>query len=183
MSLLSRLTRNESDPKILSSGPRLHDATDGLTRGLGWFSLGLGLFQMVAPQRITRAFGLRGGEHVVRAYGAREIASGMLTLSTDKRAGLASRVAGDGLDIVTLLALLSTGNPRRQTVKTALFMAVGIAAIDLLAASAVTAKQARPKTVKDYSDRSGFPRGVVGARGIARQTRPHEQKAGSETTH
>ncbi|KQR69406.1 hypothetical protein [Rhizobium sp. Leaf341] len=183
MSIFSRLTRNEGDPKILSSGPRSRDTTDELTRGLGWFSLGLGLFQLVAPHRITRALGVRGSEHVVRAYGAREIASGMLTLSTDKRAGLASRVAGDGLDIVTLLALLSHGNPRRQTAKAALAMVVGIAALDLLAASAVSAKRARPKTVKDYSDRSGFPRGVVGARGIARQKALQDQRASPETTH
>lgn len=181
MSILSRLTRNEGDPKILSSGPRSREATDELARGLGWFSLGLGLFQLMAPQRITRAFGVTGSEHVVRAYGAREIASGMLTLSTDKRAGLASRVAGDGLDIVTLLALLSYRNPRRHTVKAALAMVVCITAIDLLAAGAVSARKARPKTVKDYSDRSGFPGGVVGARGIARQKPPTEARA--ETTH
>jgi hypothetical protein len=168
MSLFSKLTRAEGDPKILSTGPRSQDAADGLARGLGWFSIGLGLFQFMAPHRITRAFGVRGSEHVVRAYGARELASGMLTLSTEKKAGLTSRVIGDGLDLVTLMGMLAYGNPRRQNVKTALLMVAGIAVIDLIATQAFSSQNARSKNVKDYSDRSGFPGGVAKARGIAR---------------
>jgi hypothetical protein len=194
MSILSKFTRHEGDPKVLSTGQRSQDASDGLARGLGWFSLGLGMLQIVAPQRITRAFGIPGSEHVVRAYGAREIASGMLTLSTEKKAGLASRVAGDGLDIATLVGLLAYGSPRRSTVKAALAMVVGIAVLDLVATKAVAASRARPKgNGRDYSDRSGFPGGVASARGIARSTSPDHKKgqAGfgvkgtqvAETTH
>jgi hypothetical protein len=41
---------------------------------------------------------------LVRAYGAREIGSGILSLSVDRQTGLWSRVAGDGLDVATLMS-------------------------------------------------------------------------------
>jgi hypothetical protein len=46
---------------------------------------------------------MEGKEGLVRAYSAREIGAGILSLSVDKRAGLWIRFDGDALDIVTLL--------------------------------------------------------------------------------
>ncbi|RAI38188.1 hypothetical protein CH338_13495, partial [Rhodoplanes elegans] len=48
-----------------------------LARGLGWFSIALGVAEIVAPRAITRRIGLRGQESLVQAYGAREIATGI----------------------------------------------------------------------------------------------------------
>src|SRR3954454_5128320 len=100
---IGNLVRSEGDPKVLRSGPSSLGTSDQLARALGWFSLGLGIAEIVAPRRFTRALGMEGSEGLVRAYGAREIAAGMMTLSPDKTVGLWSRVAGDGLDILTLL--------------------------------------------------------------------------------
>ena len=41
---------------------------------------------------------MEGHETLVRAFGAREIVSGIMSLSVDKNAGLWARVGGDGLD-------------------------------------------------------------------------------------
>src|SRR5215813_8833495 len=49
-----------------------------IARGLGWFSLGLGLAGIVAPRRLAKLIGLRGDHNVLfRVLGAREITSGV----------------------------------------------------------------------------------------------------------
>ncbi|GEN00713.1 hypothetical protein J3A76_007015 [Methylobacterium sp. PvP109] len=142
---------------------------DSLAKGLGWFSLGLGLTELLAPGRITRALGMEGKEALVRVYGAREIGSGILSLSVDKNVGLWSRVAGDGLDIATVLTALRPDNPKRGNVAVALALLVGITAVDLIDAQTSTARHSRAVGRKrSYRDRSGFPRGVQASRGAAR---------------
>lgn len=166
---LSNVTRSEGDPKVLHSGPSSRGIPDSLAKGLGWFSLGLGLTELLAPQRITRALGMEGKEALVRVYGAREIGSGILSLSVDKKLGLWSRVAGDGLDIATVLTALRPDNPKRDNVVVALALLLGITAIDLIDAQATTMRHSRGVGRKrSYRDRSGFPRGVAASRGAAR---------------
>ncbi len=46
---LSHITRSEGDPKVLQSGPSSSGVPDGLAKALGWFSLGLGLTELLAP--------------------------------------------------------------------------------------------------------------------------------------
>ncbi|MEC9483744.1 MAG: hypothetical protein UMU75_10575, partial [Halomonas sp.] len=71
---------------------------DRLARTLGWFSLGLGLYQVLAPRKITRSLGVEGTEPLVRACGAREIACGIGALSNNPTLAIWSRVGGDALD-------------------------------------------------------------------------------------
>jgi hypothetical protein len=166
---LSNLVRSKGDPKIVRTGSRSSlTSADRLARGLGWFSIALGSIELFAPRRVTHMLGMRGKEGLVRAYGAREICAGMLALSPDKRAGLWGRVAGDGLDIATLLAALRFGNPRYGNVLAALIMVGGITALDYIAVQDVTL-QHDPKRGRrrSYADRSGFPKGLASARGAA----------------
>ena len=166
---LSNIARSKGDPKVIRSGPSSLGTSDGLARGLGWFSIGLGLTELLAPELITRTLGMHGREGLVRAYGAREIASGMLSLSVDKQAGLWSRVAGDGLDIATVLTALRPDNPKRDNVTITLAMLLGITALDVIGAQSTTSRHSRAKgEARRYNDRSGFPRGLQGARGAAR---------------
>ena len=44
-------------------------------RALGWFSIGLGVMELVAGRRIGRAVGQRGHIGTVRLFGVREIAT------------------------------------------------------------------------------------------------------------
>lgn len=160
---LSRIARSEGDPRVLRSGPSSLTASDRLGNGLGWFSLGLGLVELLAPHRITRALGMRGQEGVVRAYGAREIGSGMLTLSIEKKLGLWSRVGGDGLDIATLLAACRGDNPKKHNVAIAMAMVAGITLLDLMAAEGATARRSGTSGDRDiYRGRTGFPGGRPG---------------------
>ena len=54
-------------------GRRAHSGYEALAKGLGWFSIGFGLAELVAPQALCRALGPDGRETLVQVYGAREI--------------------------------------------------------------------------------------------------------------
>ena len=169
---ISNIARSQGDPKVLSSGPSSLDTTDRLARALGWFSIGLGLTELLAPRALTRAFGMEGSEALVRAYGMREIGAGIMTLSPDKGLGLQSRVAGDALDIATLLAGLRGDNPKRDNLAIALAMVLGVTLLDIAGAKGVRTSQRRSdKPQRTYRDRSGYPKGLERARGAARDFR------------
>ena len=176
---LSNIARSEGDPKVLSSGPSSLDVTDRLARALGWFSIGLGLTELLAPRALTRWLGIEGSETLLRAYGMREIGAGIMTLSSEKGLGLQSRVAGDALDIATLLPALRADNPRRHNVAIALAMVLGVTLLDIAGAKSVSTSQRRSERPRrTYRDRSGYPQGVERARGAARDFRtPPDMRA------
>jgi hypothetical protein len=180
MHQIGNLLRSKNDPKVLKSGSSSMDATDRLARALGWFSIGLGLVELVAPDRLARGLGLAGREPLLRAYGAREIASGLVTLSPDKRFGLWSRVAGDMLDIASLMPALHAYNPKRGNAKVAQAMVIGVTALDLMAALAASSRGRNSHSSKRgaYRGRSGFPKGLSAARGAA-TTANHDPSRGS----
>jgi hypothetical protein len=90
--------------------------TDALARGLGVFSIALGLYELLAPRSLTRALGMQGNETLVRGYGLREIATGVGILAAkDPTPWIWGRVAGDGLDLATLCTGLEGSTPRRTT--------------------------------------------------------------------
>lgn len=168
--LTSKIARSEGDPKIISTGPSSLGGADRLGKALGWFSFGLGLAELVAPRQITQALGMEGKEGLVRAYGAREIGAGVLCLSVDKQLGLWNRVAGDGVDIATLVTGLGKDNPKRNNVAIALAVVLGVTALDVIAAQATTTRHARGNAQpRSYDDRSGYPKGIQASRGKARE--------------
>ncbi|MEA2841017.1 MAG: hypothetical protein QOF41_2347 [Methylobacteriaceae bacterium] len=176
---ISNIARSQGDPKVLSSGPGSLDNTDRLARALGWFSIGLGLTELLAPRALTRWLGIEGSETLVRAYGMREIGAGIMTLSPDKGLGLQSRVAGDALDIATLLSAMRSDNPKRDNVAIALAMVVGVTLLDIAGATGVKKRQSRSdRPARTYRDRSGYPQGLERARGAARDFRtPPDMRA------
>lgn len=94
----------------------------------------------------------------------------MPTLSIDKPIGLAFRIAGDALDLGTLATGLKRDNPQRRNAAIATALVAGITLLDLTAFFGVrTAHKREPASGRDYSDRSGLPRGPQASRGLARQ--------------
>ena len=53
------------------------DGALALAQGLGWFSIGLGVAELVAPAHLARFLGMEERTELIRAYGAREIATGI----------------------------------------------------------------------------------------------------------
>ena len=165
---ISNLARSPSDPKVVRTGPSALPTEDRIARGLGWLSIGLGLGEIVMAPQLARALGMRGQEPLLRAFGAREIAAGVLTLSVDKTLGLWARVAGDGVDAAVLAGAMRNGNSKRGNAGLALAMVLGIGALDCIGAKALSARHARRGAPRLYRERSGFPRGVAAARGAGR---------------
>src|SRR5690606_13463990 len=115
--------------------------------------------------KLTRLLGMQGMEPLVRLFGAREITSGVVSLSVDKKVGLWSRVAGDALNIAALTKVITPHNPQRDNAKTALALVIGVTALDVYAAQRLTTRQQRPwADLRSYATRSGFPNGVAAAR-------------------
>jgi hypothetical protein len=172
---------NNASTLVTSRPDRSLTVTDRVARGLGWFSLGLGLAEIVAPGRLGRALGLEGKESLLRAYGGREIGAGIWALSDTPAPAIWARVAGDLVDLGTLAAGLRGGDDdQRRNAFIALAAVGGITLVDLLTAMKLSAETSENKGEKgrDYSDRSGFPGGVDKARGAARDFRtPPEYRA------
>lgn len=106
-----------------------------LARALGWFSIGLGVAELVAPRKLTRALGVSPRNKLVRAYGLREIATGVGLLTQARKAPwLWARVAGDALDLGTLAAGARRSN-RTKWIAVAMGSVAAVAGLDILAGS------------------------------------------------
>ena len=178
LSQLSGVTRSPGDPKVIKSGPSSIKPADQFGHALGWFSMGLGLTELLAPKVLTRWLGMEGKEGLVRAYGARELASGVLCLSVNKDYGAWSRVGGDILDLATLGAAYNDDNPKKRNVGIAIAAVAGITIIDALTGHYGRSLHSRKgEPIRDYSDRSGFPKGVGYSRGKASGRVPQDFRA------
>ncbi|EWC41732.1 hypothetical protein [Stutzerimonas stutzeri] len=149
-----------------------------LARGLGWFSIGLGVVQLVAPRQVARFIGMSGSDGVIRACGLREIATGVgILLADDPKPWIYGRIGGDALDLAGLGWSIEQGNEPANAAIAAGAVA-GITALDLSCAKGLDAER-KPFTEWDYSDRSGFPggsaqvRGSVGAEFAAARAEPN----------
>jgi hypothetical protein len=143
-------------------------SNDEMARGLGYFSLALGLSELVAPDAISRAVGLDGYHGLIRGYGGREIATGVAILTShDPTPWVWGRIVGDVADIATVVA----GAQKLTKPRTlfALGLLAGVTALDVFCASRLVAEKGSRSTARtDYSDRSGFPKGLQAVRGAAR---------------
>src|SRR3954471_1456249 len=149
---------------------RSQSSHDKMARSLGYFSIALGIAELVAPGGICRAAGVRGLEPVVRGYGAREIATGVAILTShNPEPWIWGRVAGDMADIATVATGLRQDNARRDNNVLALATLAAVTAVDVVCASGLTSEKGGRRTaIADYSDRSGFPKGLQATRGAAR---------------
>jgi hypothetical protein len=101
-------------------------------RGLGLFSIGLGLAELTAPRWLGRQMGTGPRHALLRALGAREIASGIGVLAQRQPAtALWSRVAGDVMDLSLLGCALVMARQGRGRIAAAIAMVVGVSWLDL----------------------------------------------------
>lgn len=115
-----------------------------LALGLGWFSVGLGLWELLAPGSLARTIGVEdesGNRKLLRFYGMRELAAGVGILSQPHTSGwLWARVAGDALDMASLGKSLASGNSDKGKLTTAALAVAGVTALDVYCGRRMTQK-------------------------------------------
>jgi len=137
-------------PKPTQGGAPSHSPPDtryvpgnSLARFLGYFSIGLGLAEVLAPRTMARLTGVHQ-EGLLQAYGVREIVCGVGILSSSRPTEwLWARVAGDALDLATLGGnLAESSGDRRERIVAATVAVAGVAALDFICASQLSAAAA-----------------------------------------
>ena len=107
-----------------------------LSRFLGWFSIALGLAQILAGRSLARTIGMRRHTGLFRAFGVREVANGVAILANPASAPLLmARVAGDAMDLAVLAGTKVYGPRERANAKWAIAAVAGITLLDLMCAA------------------------------------------------
>lgn len=107
-----------------------------LAKGLGWFSIGLGLAELLAPRAIANISGV-SNKHtaLIRLYGLREIGSGITIFAQEKPTeGVWSRVVGDALDLVSLGVAATRPDAKMGRVAFATANVLAVTALDVMCA-------------------------------------------------
>lgn len=127
---------------------------DKLAQGLGWFSIGLGTAQILAPRVMSRLVGVKDADNntgLMRALGVREIAAGIGLLADPKPTGFAAaRVAGDAMDLALMVKTLATPENDKGRALFATAFVVGAGILDVIATGELA--QTTPKVA--HPDRS-----------------------------
>src|SRR4051794_28509152 len=119
--------------KMFRNGRR--DAIRG-ARALGWASIGIGMTELAAPQKVQDMLGLEdkpSHRGILRVLGVRELMHGLGILTAERpesglTAGVWSRVAGDVLDTALLgVAATKTKRPGSFAAVAASVAAIGVA--------------------------------------------------------
>jgi hypothetical protein len=115
-----------------------------IARALGWFSIGLGAAELVAPGAVCRSLDVDCDERLVQAFGAREVAAGVGILTHRNPAPwLWGRVAGDAVDLGALSAALMSSR-RRGLVAAAIGSVVGITILDVICSIKLSQRRTLP---------------------------------------
>jgi uncharacterized membrane protein len=126
------------------SGARDPDAYSKL---LGWFSVGLGALELVAPSAVASAIGVKPTpmwNGLLRFFGVRELATGAGILANPRsKEWVGMRVGGDALDLATLgVALTQSRRPSRTLAATAFVL--GAAVLDLVGTERLAERRKSP---------------------------------------
>jgi uncharacterized membrane protein len=133
-------------------------AEDGqaMARMIGWFSVGLGATQLVAPRSVARLIGVRPGSGttaVMRTMGVREIAHGVGILSNpSSKEWVGTRIGGDLLDLALLGVALTRSEDRQRTLL-ATAVVLGATALDVRGTEKLS--QSRKAPTPDVMDARG----------------------------
>jgi hypothetical protein len=116
-----------------------------LARFLGWFSIGLGVCEVLTPGAVSRIAGVNNHKNLVRFYGLREIAAGVGILSNPNRSKwLWARVVGDVVDVASILG----GSRKGLASAGALAAVVSVTALDLYCAQRASAEKRARRTLR-----------------------------------
>ena len=135
--------------------------TEKLAIALGWFSVALGAAELIAPGRISRLIGVaprQRNTNVLRAFGAREIASGIGILSDPANPNwLWSRVGGDAIDLASLGSAAARRDADSGRLSFATAALLGVTLLDIVCARRLDASG----DFDEFGVRSGVEQAVT----------------------
>ena len=109
-----------------------------LATGLGWFSIGLGTAELLAPSMLAKVIGASdtaGARKTLRLFGVRELVAGAMILSGPRRSlPLWTRVVGDAIDLSALVLAMRHRKADRARLLGSIASAMGVTALDVVAA-------------------------------------------------
>ena len=106
---------------------------DALARAIGWFGIGLGAVQLLAPRGFGRSIGVDAPPWLIRLIGLRELAGGVGILTQPEPGPwIEARATGDLMDLVLLGVAFSSPSANRDRVAAAVAATAGITALDVL---------------------------------------------------
>jgi hypothetical protein len=115
-----------------------------MATALGWFSIALGAAELLAPRALAQWLGMRHGAPILKTYGARGVAAGVGILALpNKSPGIWSRVAGDALDIATLVSIAIENPVKKRNVAIACAAVLGATGADIACATLLRGRQNR----------------------------------------
>ena len=104
-----------------------------MARGLAWFGIGLGVVEILAPEKVGRAAGVEKHADLVRLFGVREIVSGVAILAAKSPEDLLwTRVLGDGLDGAVLGSGMKPGSRHPARAFIATMILAPVVALDVI---------------------------------------------------
>jgi hypothetical protein len=124
-------------------------ATAKLAKGLGLFSIALGLAELLAPAQVGELIGVSPKYRtLLPVFGLREIASGVgIMMQAKPTESVWSRVGGDALDLAYLGAAFTGEENNKARLTGAVAAVLGVTALDVMCAQALSAQ--------DWSDADG----------------------------
>lgn len=125
--------------------------SQNLALGLAWFSIGLGIAQLVAPRRVAKSIGIKKSKSttLMRVLGAREITSGVGILTQRKTSQwLWTRVAGDAMDLAILGKALGAKRINRKRLLAATAAVAGVSALDIYCSQKIRKDGADTKAIQ-----------------------------------
>ena len=169
-------TQNQAGIRAPRTGEQIQAAPSGrqgnldqLAKGLGWFSIGLGLAEILAPNRLSRWIGM-GDDHpaLMPMLGVREISAGIGILRNEQPVNwLWGRVAGDMMDLAVLGSAYTSDRAERDRLTAATAAVVGVTALDIYCAQSMSSGQ--------YLSRYTQPDGAIHVQKSLAINRPVEE--------
>ncbi len=121
---------------VAESPPGGRSAVERVARGLGWFSIGLGVAEATMPSRMARMIGIEDNDahrRILLTTGLREIATGVAILAGTRTAGAVwARVGGDMLDLAFLRQARGSSERERGRAAAATAAVLGVTALDAI---------------------------------------------------
>ncbi len=152
---------------------------DGITNFLGWFSIGLGLAEVLAPRSVARLIGVDEERHtrLLRTYGVRELAAGFGILTRPKPTyWMWNRVIGDAVDLGSLGRAMQADDSDPTRLRMAMLAVAGVTALDIAKSVRLTSEKL-PAAGHDAGSYSApvYEDGTLHLRAVVTVNKPIEQ--------